>query len=221
MSELRALFVHGVGRQEASFADDARSNLRKVLNARGIATHFESVHWAPIADALQQKFWDAVRAKGSECNAAQGLSVFTLSDALLYCRNARFRSRVWGEIDRGVARFTGHDFVCFAHSLGGLAMVDYLRERGGGERVHLVTMGCNLGIFHLGMDIETIPGLTRWTSLWERSDILGWPLTVHPELAHVRDVEVNVGLTGLAHTRFWSDDSLWCETIPGLLFPTK
>lgn len=219
MSEFRALFVHGVGQQEATYADDARRNLRKVLNARGIKTHFETVHWAPIADAIQRAFWERVKAAGSECNAGQGISVFTLSDAIMYCRNAHFRSQVWGEIERGAARFRGHDYVCFAHSLGGLAFTDHLRERGGAERVHLVTMGCNLGIFNLGMQFESIPALTRWTNLWERSDILGWGLTVHPELAHVRDVEVNVGFTGLAHTRFWSCDSLWCETIPSLLFP--
>lgn len=215
-NDFLALFVHGVGQQGPHFADDARRNLRTALNARGIATWFETVHWAPLMDRLEAQFMADVVSRGSAGNASQKLTIGTAADALAYVSNAELRENIFSLVDAAAARFQGRHYCIFAHSLGALIATDHMRARA--RPAQLVTIGCNIGLFTLGRGFEHVPGLTSWLNLFDDDDALGWPVAGDPALSFVRDVQVNVGVTGLAHTHYWDHDRLWSETIPKLLF---
>lgn len=215
-SDFLALFVHGVGQQGPEFAHDARRHLRTALNARNVATWFESVHWAPLLDRLEDEFLAKAVARGSSGNPSQKLSIGTGADALAYAYNAELRETIFSLLDAAAAPFKGRPYAVFAHSLGGLIATDWMRSRGRPAR--LVTFGCNIGLFTLGGAFQAIPGLSDWLNLFDDDDALGFPAGVDATLSFVRDVEVSVGVTGLAHTRYWDSDRLWAETIPQLLF---
>ena len=220
---LRALFLHGVGEQDNTFADEARRRLRQACLDRHTSLYPLNVHWAPLADRPQHRFLDAVKARGSNANMTQRLVVGTLSDALMYCTNAEFRKQIFALMDQQVWLLGGKDFTIFAHSLGGLIATDYLRARPHITGVRMVTMGCNLGLFTLGQSFKPVQGVCRWVNYFSARDFLGFPLGGDPQLAGlVEDYEIGVGgwftgWTGLAHVRYWGDDRLWSRTIPAEL----
>lgn len=225
VKQLRAIFIHGVGQQDAYFAHAARERLRDACEARGVAPFFLSCHWAPFADAAQNLYLEQVRAHGSAGNLTQRLSIGTLSDALMYQANPVFRARIFDLLDRQVETFTGHPFTIFAHSLGGLIATDWLRARSKIKNVTLVTMGCNIGVFRMGQNFETVPQLlypNAWLNLFYRKDMLGWAVNVNPAqpIPYVTDFEIRPPwwrFTGAVHTYYWEDSALWSKTIPKLL----
>lgn len=222
--ELRALFVHGVGQQESTFADDARRWLRQACGRRGRPSFFMSTHWAPFADKAQENYLAAVEARGSAGGLSQKLVIGTLADALMYQSNAELRGRIFDLMDRQVMAFEGKPFTVFAHSLGCLVATDWLRLRPQYSDVRLVTLACNIGLFTLGEGFKPVPQLhgNRWVNCYAKRDALGFPLRTDPRLNFVHDVRVKLGgwftgWTGLVHTKYWSDERLWSETIPKLL----
>ena len=222
---LRALFIHGVGEQEADFADDARHHLGTACAARGVALHPEIVHWAPLADRPERAFLRAVKGKGSQGNAMQKLTVGTLADALLYATSPELQKSIFQLLDQQMWMLGGKKATIFAHSLGGLIATDWLRQRPELSDVRLVTLGCNIGLFTLGRHFAPVPALGKpeaWINVFSPRDLLGFPLAVDPALAHVQDHATGVGgwftgWTGLAHIRYWNDASLWSKKIPDLL----
>lgn len=104
--------------------------------------------------------------------------------------------------------------------------MDWLRSRPTARIAGLRSMGTNVGLFTLGQDFVCPAQVSRpgsWISYFDSADVLGYPVAVRPELAHVQDVEVrvgswlsrwNIGNTGLAHTMYWSSEKLWRQTIP-------
>jgi pimeloyl-ACP methyl ester carboxylesterase len=218
---MKALFIHGVGRQDPDFANDARHWLRPAVSE----PWFQSVYWAGMADRVQNRFMKDVEARGSKLNPSQKLVIGTLADALMYRSENDLQRKLFGLLDYHSDRFGGADYTVFAHSLGGLIFTDWLRTRPEQKRVRLVTMGCNIGLFTLGNHFQPVKQLevpNHWINVYSPRDMLGFPLTVDPNLKHVHDVEVSVGgwfrgWTGLAHTLYWSDEDLWRITLPKLL----
>lgn len=228
MPDFRAMFVHGVGEQSPDFADDARRVLREGLERRGVPSWFRSVHWAPEADSAEHTYRAAVHRAGSTIGPAQRLAIGTLADALYYQGDEGLRERVWSRMDREFVTLSGPerrtDVVVFAHSLGCLITVDWLRNRPGVRVRALVTFGANLGLFSLGRPLD-VPAQLRagampqgWTNVYYPRDVLGFPLAVDPGLRHVRDVRLRpptlLARTGLAHVEYWDDRRLWGELVP-------
>jgi hypothetical protein len=185
------------------------------------------VHYAPLFAMAADRFLKDVEARGSEGNATQQLTINTLADAIQYAMNPAIRSKIQGVLDYEFLRLRAPDEVTiFAHSLGCLAVVDWLRSRTGIKKVRFITMGCNVGLFTLGMPWLSPPQVGtrgRWTNLWDEDDMLGFPVALpdRPEFAHVQDIEVSVGRllggTGLAHIMYLEDHNLWSRTVPDLL----
>lgn len=224
VSILRVLFIHGVGEQTSDFAAEARQNLRVAAARRGLSLFSTQVHWAPHADRAQRAFLADVERRGSRGNITQRLVVGTLSDALMYVTNPALQKQVFQQLDEQMFLLGGRGTI-IAHSLGGLIAADYLRARPEHRNVRLVTMGCNIGLFHLGLGFQPVPVLGapgRWLNVFSRRDMLGYPLAGGKGLEHVQDFEVSVGgwfrgWTGLAHTQYWGDKNLFQNTLPRLL----
>lgn len=231
LSPFRALFIHGIGEQEPSFAHEARGRLREALRPKGFDLWPRSVHWAPLADAPQRRYLDAVQRAGAAGTPSQKLSIGTLSDAMMYITQPELRQQIFHQLDLH-SWMPGYDAskahrqptYIFAHSLGGLIAADWLRARKEVTNVKLITFGCNIGLFSMGASFEppfqvSKPG--TWINLFHPRDMLGMPLRVDKALAHVQDVKVSFGWwkgwTGLAHLRYWNDRKLWSQTIPRLV----
>jgi hypothetical protein len=222
-----ALFVHGIGTQNSHFADFAQKTLSAALSEHGGALYGRSVHYAPLFAMAADKFLREVERAGTDVHATHKLTVNTLADAIQYAMNPTIRTKIQGVLDYEFLSLRAPDEVTiFAHSLGCLAVVDWLRTRTGIKKVRFVTMGCNIGLFSLGMPWVSPPQVGakgRWTNLWDEDDMLGFPVALedHPEFAHVEDIEVSVGRvlggTGLAHIMYLEDKHLWSRTIPDLL----
>ena len=224
--QFQALFIHGVGQQEADFADEARHNLKEACLKADRILLSAAVHWAPLADRVQRSFLESVEKHGSKGNMTQKLVVGTLADALMYQSNPQLRKQIFSLVDAQLARLRGPEVTVFAHSLGGLIFTDYLRRRDPKQRIRLVTFGCNIGLFNLGRPFVPVPQVARaggWLNCFSQRDMLGFPVNLgDPALKHVRDVEVSVGgwfkgWTGLAHIRYWADSKFFGRTLPELL----
>lgn len=218
---MHALFIHGVGEQAHDFAADSIKHLRKAVSPLYAA----SVHWAPLADRHEHEFMRKIERKGSKGNMLQRLTIGTLTDALAYQSNQRLREEIHYLIDLEYSKLRVNDATIFCHSLGGLIFLDYLRSRPGAQIGKLVTFGCNVGLFHMGMRFECPRQVSKpgsWLNLFDREDMLGYPLAVSRDMAHVKDVEVSVGgwltgWTGLSHVAYFGDRTFWRETVPSHL----
>lgn len=217
---LNALFIHGVGEQEKTFADDSVRWLRAAIKPRGL--HAVKSWWAPYADSVQRVFETDVSKRGSSMGMLQSLTTGTLSDALMYQSSPKLRQQCLTLLDFNVARFNGQPFTCFAHSLGCLLFTDWLRQRPAVQGVKLVTMGCNLGLFYQGRQWDRVPQLevpNSWVNVFTGRDMLGFP--IGGLVPGVHDIKVKLGgflgWTGFSHISYWSDKKLWTKTLPKLL----
>lgn len=76
----------------------------------------------------------------------------------------------------------------------------------------LYTTGCNIPLFVSGLEeivaIDPLGEEFEWINVYDRDDVLGWPLRPLSEsYARVvtEDRETNVGFTPLSHLGYWSD----------------
>lgn len=218
MGTLNALFIHGVGEQEKTFAKDAVGWISAGRSVKPVVCW-----WAPFADKLQHQFAADAEAEGSAMGPLQDLTVGTLSDALVYQANPAIRKLCWDLLDINVARFKGAPFTCFAHSLGCLIFTDWLRQRPAVRGVRLVSMGCNIGLFYQGREWDRVPQLdapNAWVNVYTKRDMLGFGMRklVGPGLLNHR-VELGGfwGWTGLSHMGYWGSKRLWSKALPKLL----
>jgi hypothetical protein len=133
--------------------------------------------------------------------------------------------------------------IILAHSLGGHMFSNYIwdMQRGralpgvelsafqrGASLAGVVTFGCNIPLFTLAFDdvqaIEFPPrtlqeparSSARWINLFDKDDVLGYPLRpTSPSYANVVDEDQAVAVGGvwsgwnpMAHTAYWADPDL-------------
>lgn len=229
MESVYALFVHGVGTQDSKFADFAQEKLAAACSKRGATLYARSVHWAPLMDLTSKAFLKDVQARGSSDNPTQKLVTNTLSDALVYRPEREVGKQILGVYDYEVSSLRGEPVYIFAHSLGGLISLDYLRSRAGLKVAKLVTFGCNVPLFYLGANDfvcphqVSVPG--TWTNLFYASDMLGYPVAGCRGMSHVEDVHLpgapglhaSTLVPGLSHVDYFSDSHLWEVVAPAVI----
>lgn len=222
------MFAHGVGEQKRNYADDARRHLTEGLKERRATLYSASVHWAPLADKLQRAFLTDVERLGSRGNMTQRLTIGTLADALAYQSNEDLKEQIFARIDEQYLRLRSDDVHLIGHSLGGLILTDWLKSRPRARVKSLQTLGCNIGLFSLGKRFVCPTQLRargQWNNWFYPSDLLGFPLAIAPELAHVVDhalpsagfFRASTFVPGLRHLDYWTDKQLWRRTLPGLV----
>lgn len=220
MKSISGLFIHGVGTQKPGYSAKAQAWLSAGLPGGRLALYGQEVVWADILDDLETKMMRDVGKRGSSNHPAQRLVMETLADALCY-RNRQ--EAIFARLDTAYARTRADEVYIFAHSLGGLLAVEWLRARPRAKVAKLVTFGCNLQLFHLGGEFESPAQIAMpdtWVNAFYDRDMLGWPL--RGWLPQVSDVELAVsgwlGWTGLAHIEYFSDTRFWKKTLPKVLF---
>ncbi len=176
------------------------------------------------------RFLEDTKSHGSSGGASQKLSIKTLADALQFQGNAELRKKICHVVDYEYLQLRApEEVVIFAHSLGNMIALEWLRTRTAVKKVTLVSMACNVGIFTLGQPLDIPSQLKepgKWLNVWDKDDALGWPMAVVPEAKpYVIDVQTNIGgflsWTGLVHTHYWEDKTLWRDTIANLLGISK
>lgn len=150
-----------------------------------------------------------------------------ISDILAY-RNpdiyAKIQARITAELDRDAPREGKSPLTFVAHSLGTVITSDFIYDRSqGGKALHpgytlrnLFTMGSPLAVFALrygGAEAFASPVRMedpqgRWTNIFDRDDPIAYPLkplNAAYEHAVAEDVEVDTGLFGIAHVKYWKN----------------
>jgi serine hydrolase len=220
-----ALFTHGIGTQNAGWSKYAQRKLAAACDQRNSILYAKEVYYAPLFSMQATEFLNATKEHGSKGSMSQRLSIETLADALQWATNPQLRERICHLVDYEYLQLRApSEVVLFAHSLGCLVMLEWLRTRQAVKNVTLVTMGFNGGIFNLGGPMQVPAQVSKpgkWLNLFDKHDALGWPAHATPGLEHVVDCEVQVGgimgATGLAHTCYLEDSDLWSQVVPTLL----
>ena len=231
MDAFNALILHGIGQPERGYSDFAQKQLSAACFARGRNLHAREVLYSPVFDKAAERFLKATKAAGSKGNLTQRVSINLLADALQWQGNPRIRTAICNVINDEYLklRATG-TVVIFAHSLGCLAALEWLRTRPAIRRVRLVTMGFNAGLFSLGQRFNvpaqvSQPG--RWWNLTYPTDMLGWSAAATPGLGHVSNIMLPAAsgfnasalVPGASHVDYFGDERLWGEIIPSQLLP--
>lgn len=156
-----------------------------------------------------------------------------VNDVIGY-RNATAYQRIQERISVSLNQLPAGPVTVIAHSLGSVIMSDYIYDRqktsgrfhSGLKLHHFITMGSPLALFALryGSDLfaspismETKDG--QWINIFDRDDPISYPLkplNAAYDQAVTRDVEVNTGIFGAAHVKYWTNRST-CTTIAGQL----
>jgi Serine hydrolase len=223
--DLYCLFGHGIGQPERGYSDFAQRTLSKACQDRGINLYAREVLYGPLFDMESAKYLQAVEKRGSSGGATQKLAINTLADALQYQSNAKLREKIANVFDYEFLSLRAPgEVVIICHSLGVLATLHWLRTRTGIKKAKIVAMGCNVGLFTMGQEMDVPPQVRlpgTFFNIFDEDDFLGYALAVRPELAHVLDVQVDVdgwlAWTGLAHTCYWETKSIYRDVIPNLL----
>lgn len=211
------LFVHGVGTQAAGYSNYAQKWLSAAREPN--KTYMREVLWAPVLDSAERAMMREVSRRGSAGRPLQSLVVETLADALCF-RNRL--DQIFYQLDLAYARLRAPGPVSiFAHSLGVVLALEWLRERPGVEVARLHSFGTNLQLFHLNREGEFVApsqlrGAGVWINYYDRHDMLGFP--VRGWLPQVQDIEVNVGgwftrWNGLSHTGYYTSKGFWQKAV--------
>lgn len=229
--KLGVLIIHGIGSQDAMFADKMIMKLRKRL-VDPDAVKFQTIHWAPLIEENSQRAWERLDRCKLGWRFARRFFIHALGDATAY--NHTVYDKVHSQIEICMMRLQqqlGFDetipVLVIAHSLGCAMITDYIwdRQRHEGPAPDrymsniqgIVTFGCNLPVFALSYDpIETIHFPYPWINLYDKDDILGYPLkplSKSYNRAVNRDIAINVGplwasWNPLSHNYYWTDRSV-------------
>ena len=143
---LGALVAHGMGRQEAGFAEGLRSRVAAQLGESAGLVVWQEVLWAPILEPRESDLWNAMQRAVDPQGAAIPLDwarvrrfvLHNFGDATAYQRDQHVESagqlihqRVSNAIEKLSERLADPTapIVVLAHSLGGHIMSNYIWDR--------------------------------------------------------------------------------------------
>lgn len=229
--KLGVLIIHGIGSQDATFADKMILKLRKEL-VDPDAVKIRTIHWAPLVEKQSQALWKRLCTRKLGWKMARKFFINTLGDATAY--NNAVYVKVHDYIEESMLRLQRDlefdesiPVLVIAHSLGCAMISDYIWDRQHHKNPDhdryvsnvqaMVTFGCNIPVFALSCDpIEAIHFPYTWINLYDKDDILGYPLkplSKSYDRAVSKDVQVNVGSVWafwnpLSHNYYWTDRSV-------------
>jgi pimeloyl-ACP methyl ester carboxylesterase len=212
---INALCIHGIGyRTPAAFADKAMARLGAVKPVT-----VRSLHWGPLVDSGQDAMLERAKAHGSSARPINRISAETLGDALAY---QNYMEQIAWVADYEVSQLKG-PVTIFAHSLGCLIALDYMRMRPGLKVAQFFTLGCNAEAFNVGavfVPPVQVAGKGVWENLIDEDDAIGWPTNGWQPQSRDHLVSVGswfTGWSGLSHAAYWNDRKLWSKVIPNLI----
>jgi hypothetical protein len=179
-ARIGVLVAHGMGHQEAGFADPLIGEVSRRLDHLASRVVWQPIHWAAVLEEREAVLWKAMheartpdgRAIGLDWTAVRRFVVHNLGDAVGYQRDGHSTSAgrlVHEVISRNVEALQrklddpAAPVVVLAHSLGAHMLSNYIWDR---QHPHasrpalaaiptltsFVTFGCNIPLFALAYD---------------------------------------------------------------------
>jgi hypothetical protein len=196
------------------------------------AVKIRTIHWAPLVEKQSQALWKRLCTRKLGWKMARKFFINTLGDATAY--NNAVYVKVHDYIEESMLRLQRDlefdesiPVLVIAHSLGCAMISDYIWDRQHHTNPDhdryvsnvqaMVTFGCNIPVFALSCDpIEAIDFPYTWINLYDKDDILGYPLkplSKSYDRAVSKDIQVNVGpfwafWNPLSHNYYWTDRSV-------------
>ena len=141
LAKLGALIIHGMGNQEADFANDMIAELSSRISGLGASpadVAWRSVHWAPVLSTKQDQLWDDLSGSNNlDWAWLRKFVINSLGDAIAYLKRVPNQPPdVYQQIHQKV-----HDavvdlrsdlgnedkpLIVIAHSLGSIIMSNYI-----------------------------------------------------------------------------------------------
>ncbi len=197
------LTVHGMGKQDSSYADEFENNIRTYLDeSLQDKIFFEKSIWSGILDTKEKKFKSSISDFDLAYGWLRDFVLFYLGDVVAYQKS----SGVNGEIYRGIHETimssltnliskVGDDgsILFVGHSLGSVIISDFVwdlqhKDKSGlhSKVVGAVTMGSPLAVYSLAYDapksmhiknsLAPRSGVPHWLNIYSITDILAYPV---------------------------------------------
>jgi hypothetical protein len=124
------------------------------------------------------------------------MEILGLADILVYQRAGQ---KIRDDVTRLLVREAGDDrpLIALGNSLGGIILVDLLRERGAPKPDLLVTVGSQSSVLQTfsALGDDPSPLFQPWLNIYDRRDFLAFVAQpVWPDVAGIRDQRVDLGL---------------------------
>jgi len=230
--KLGVLFIHGIGSQDVDFADGMIAKLQEQFDDPD-AVVYQTVHWAPLIEEKSQSMWKRLTTRKLGWKFLRKYFINALGDATAY--NNEMYDDVHTCIEDSMMalrhKLHYHPFtpvIVVAHSLGCVMITDYIWDRQHAENMVkdrfmspvkcIFTMGCNIPVFALSHEpiLAIDASGIKWVNLYDKDDIMGYPLKPISESyadAVDEDVEVNTGSwwsswNPLSHNDYWTDSDV-------------
>ncbi len=233
------VMIHGIGNQKGSFWEKRIVELDEALEMEGIAAKFYKVIYAPAAQNNARQYWRKIdQDRDTDWNFARKPILHVFGDATVYGtrpkeQNSNYRTvhtEVHAALSQALAAIQSDDdlLVVRAHSFGCHVISNFVYDNQTGkhdwyglkkldgleEKLRLfATTGCNIPLFVAGLPEPRMlfkPNAKfRWLNLYDKDDLLGWPLRpLGGDYAQdwVRDQKVNSGGVIRSHNDYWFTD---------------
>jgi len=245
MKQVAVAVIHGMGHSDHNFADDFIDLVEKNLGSELKATvGWIPLHWADLLEGRQQRYLDNANASARlDWQDLRDFVVHTLGDAVAYQQEPGFTNptywKVQAKIKLAFKQAWAFDFqrrdvplIWVANSLGSHVMSTYIwdmmHERGMVSASAFLRQETIRGIFTTGSSLPLfsfayhdvvpvhLPEGAKWYNIYDRDDILGWPLKPINEAydkAVTEDIQINAGnlrtcWNPLCHLDYWTDNDV-------------
>ena len=246
MKKVAVAVIHGMGHGLYNFADDFMAEVEKNLDSHlADSVGWIPLYWGDLLDGRQERYLKRANAAGRlDWQALREFIVYALGDAVAYRQTAGARQSVYSRVRNRIStnfheswardfKYTNPPLIWVANSLGTHVMSNYIWDTmrdfpsplDGNDFLRqqtirgVFTTGSTLPLFTFAcprIDPIRLPEGAKWYNIYDRDDILGWPLkpiNKKYNKAVTEDVQINVGgLTTswnpLCHLNYWSDDEV-------------
>ncbi len=229
--QVRIVALHGIGNHETGFYEAKLKRIQAALESASVhVTEASGVLYAHHAATNANAYWDDIDHEDIALKEVRKFLLDNGSDATVYGTkphkaNSNYRKihdQVKGHLTDQLGRMVdGERLVVWASSFGGHLFSDLLwdeqkkktaldsdlRER----LALLVTTGCNIPLFVAGLQerelFERPNDAFSWLNIFDRDDILGWPLRPLGgayAADWISDTVINAGLPVISHRNYWT-----------------
>lgn len=245
MKKVAVAVIHGMGHGIYDFADDFIAAVEKNLDSQLAASvGWIPLYWADLLDGQQKRYLERANASARlDWQPLREFIVQSLGDVVAYRQAPEVGHSVYNRVhDRIFKAFstswrrdfrgTNPPLIWVANSLGTHVMSnfiwdimrdftypnsdDFIRQR---TIRGVFTTGSTLPLFTFACPkVEPIqlPEGAKWYNIYDRDDILGWPLKPTNRAYNkvvTEDVQINAGglatsWNPLCHLNYWNDDEV-------------
>jgi hypothetical protein len=246
MKKVAVAVIHGMGHDNQDFADGFMAAIEKNLASRfADSVGWIPLHWGNLLDHRQKRYWKRANASARlDWQDCREFVVNTLGDAIAYRETPDGLDSVYNRVCylikksfhtswRADFKYTNPPLIWVAHSLGCQVMSNFIWDTmrdfpDVSDDASFLRQQTIRGVFTTGATLPLftfanakvkpiqLPPKAKWYNIYDRDDILGWPLKPTNrayDKAVTEDIQINAGglsrsWNPLCHTQYWTDDEV-------------